>query len=264
MKNLICAAVFIVALASSQSKDSVKEEISLRQALISEIIGTSRIVGAVIDFISKKPIGNVRVEVLGTSNIVLTGPDGQFQIMVPSGYYQVQATANGYRTELKNNVRVKNDDETELFFALRMDDENPPDFVPVDKQPQPLFGKNPAPKYPELGRKIRMEGIIWIKLLVNEEGNATKADVIREEFTRSDSLGMLNTFTKSEEKRISEETYKAKSQFLEAAKSAALQWKFTPAMMGGQNVKVWVSIPFKFKLDSGKKPSEEYSPKKKE
>ncbi len=264
MKKIFSVFCLMIGVVMAQSNDTVRTEIPISQSLLADLNGNSRIAGTAIDVISKKPLGNVRIEVLGTTNSAVTGSDGQFQIDIPTGYYQVQASAKGYRTEVKSNIRVKNNDETEIFFSLRMDDNDPPDFVPVDKHPQPLPGKSPSPKYPELGRKIKMEGMVWIKFLVNEEGNVTKADVIREEFTRSDSLGLLNKFTPSEEKRISDETYKAKYQFEEAAKEAGLQWKFTPAVMAGQNVKVWVSIPFKFKLDSGKKPSEEYSPKKKE
>lgn len=263
MKNIFCVLSMMIGILSAQPADTVRTQDPIDLSLITELNGNSYLAGAVIDYISKKPLGNVRIEVLGTSNSTITGSDGQFRIEIPSGYYQIQATAKGYRTELKNNIRVKKNEETELFISLRMDDNDPPDFVPVEKHPQPLPGHTPAPKYPELGRKIKMEGMVWIKFLVNEEGNVTKADVIREEFTRSDSLGLLTRYSPSEEKRITDETYKAKNQFEEAAKEAGFQWKFTPAVMGGQNVKVWVSIPFKFKLDTEKKPLEGKPSKKK-
>ncbi|MFZ4621587.1 MAG: carboxypeptidase regulatory-like domain-containing protein [Bacteroidota bacterium] len=250
MRYSIFLSMIITAYCIAQIPDTFRTEIAVRQSLLAEIGGRSGIAGTVIDAVSKKPISNVRVEVLGTSNIVLTGPDGQYKLLLLPGFYQVQASANGFAPELKNNVKVKDDAETELFFSLRMDESNPPDFVPVDKQPQPLPGKNPAPKYPELGRKIKMEGIIWIKLLVNEEGNTVKAEIIREEFSAPDPPELLNSNSPAEKKRVSDEAYKAKSQFEEEAKNAALQWKFSPATMAGQKVKVWVSIPFKFKLDN--------------
>lgn len=263
MRSIILLLMVFTVFGFAQHADSLTSEIAIRQSLLEESGVMSGIAGAVIDAVSKKPIGKVRIEILGTSNIVLTGPDGQYSLTVMPGYYQVLASANGYESELKNNVRVKNDTETELFFSLRMDNSNPPDFVPVDKQPQPITGNTPAPNYPELGRKIKMEGMVWVKLLVNEEGNVTKVDVIRESYTRLDSIGLLTEIPKSDEKRIREETYKAKDEFTAAATSAAMLWKFNPAVMNGQKVKVWVSIPFKFKLDTDKKPTEGKSQKKK-
>ncbi len=262
MRYSMFLSIIITAVTLAQQPDTFRTEIAVRQSLLAELGGRSGIAGTVIDAVSKKPLANVRVEALGTSNIVLTGPDGQYKLILLPGFYQVQASVNGFVTELKNNVKVKDDTETELFFSLRMDDSNPPDFVPVDKQPQPLFNKNPAPHYPELGRKIKMEGLIWIKLLVNEEGNTVKAEVIREEFSAPDPPELLNSNSPSEKKNFSDQVYKAKSQFEEEAKNAALQWKFSSAMMAGEKVKVWVSIPFKFKLDQEKKSSDHSVPKK--
>ena len=99
------------------------------------------------------------------------------------------------------------------------DDGPPPDFVPVEKQPVPI--KNPAPAYPEIARRAGVEGTVWVKIWVDKEGKAKKAQVIK-----SDA-----------------------ELFNQNAIDAALQWTFTPAVMNNGPVAVWVSIPFKFKLN---------------
>ena len=102
------------------------------------------------------------------------------------------------------------------------DDGPPPDFVPVEKQPTPV--KNPAPLYPEIARRAGVEGTVWVKIWVDKEGKAKKAQILK-----SDA-----------------------ELFNQAAIDAAMQWVFTPAVMNNGPVAVWVSIPFKFKLNQGR------------
>jgi periplasmic protein TonB len=99
------------------------------------------------------------------------------------------------------------------------DDGPPPDFVPVEKQPAPI--KAPAPIYPEIARRAGVEGTVWVKIWVDKEGKAKKAQIIK-----SDA-----------------------ELFNQSAIEAAMQWSFTPAVMNNGPVAVWVSIPFKFKLN---------------
>ncbi len=98
-------------------------------------------------------------------------------------------------------------------------DEDPADFVPVEKQPVPV--KQVSPEYPEIARKASVEGTVWVKILVDKEGKAKKAVIMK-----SDS-----------------------EIFNEAAQKAALQWVFTPAMMNNGPVAVWAAVPFRFKLN---------------
>ncbi len=243
----------LVGYSSAQINDTIKNEIRIQQTLLAsdEQNQKGNITGTVVDAVARTPISGAKVEILGTDKYVTTSNDGQYRILeVSKGYYQVQATAKGYITETQNNVSIKNGIEQQLFFFLKMNSIDPPDFVPVDVQPQPLPGSNPAPKYPELGKKFRMEGTIWLKLLVDEKGNASRVEILQEHFTRSDSIGLLNKYSETEGKRVLKETYMVKDQFIESAKSAARSWKFSPALLKGNAVKVWVSIPFKFKLDS--------------
>ena len=102
---------------------------------------------------------------------------------------------------------------------IRIEDEEPPDFVPVEKQPVPV--KQVQPQYPEIARRASVEGTVWVKILVDKEGKAKKAVIMK-----SDA-----------------------EIFNQPAIDAALQWVFTPALMNNGPVAVWAAVPFRFKLN---------------
>jgi TonB family protein len=101
-----------------------------------------------------------------------------------------------------------------------VDSENePPDpFVPYEKAPEVV--KQVQPKYPDLATRAGLEGTVWVKIWVDKEGKAKKAVV-----QKTDA-----------------------EIFNQPATEAAMGWVFTPAMMKNGPVSVWVSIPFRFKL----------------
>ena len=113
--------------------------------------------------------------------------------------------------EGNGNVQVQQD--------IKVEDEDPADFVPVEKSPQPVKMVNP--EYPELARKAQLEGTVIVKILVDKEGKAKKAIVLK-----SDN-----------------------EVFNENAIKAALQWVFTPAMMNNGPVAVWAAVPFHFRMN---------------
>jgi len=101
---------------------------------------------------------------------------------------------------------------------LKIDDEPPPDFVPYEKEPTVV--KKVEPKYPEIALRAGLEGNVFLKVWVTKEGKVREAVIIK-----SDA-----------------------EIFNQAAKDAAMQWVFTPAVMQKGPVAVWVSIPFRFRL----------------
>ncbi len=111
------------------------------------------------------------------------------------------------------------DDQVQIEQDINIDDMDPPDFVPVEKQPVPV--KQVQPEYPEIARRAGVEGTVWVKILVDKEGKAKKAVVMK-----SDA-----------------------EIFNEPAVNAAKQWVFTPAMMNNGPVAVWAAVPFRFKLN---------------
>ncbi len=84
----------------------------------------------------------------------------------------------------------------------------------------PVCIKRVKPKYPEIARKARIEGIVIIEAIINKQGKVVSARVIK-------GLGKaLN----------------------EAALEAVYQWEFTPATLNGVPVDVYFNLTVVFKL----------------
>ena len=99
------------------------------------------------------------------------------------------------------------------------DNVEPPPFRPVEKAPEIV--KKIEPRYPEIAIRAGIEGTVFLNLWVDKMGKVRKAVVLRSE------AQVLNS----------------------SAEEAAMQWLFTPAIMQHNPVSVWVSIPFRFKLN---------------
>jgi len=104
----------------------------------------------------------------------------------------------------------------------------PADYVPYEKPPEAI--KQVQAKYPAAAKKDNVQGAVWVKTLIDEQGKVAKVII-----QKSDAE-VLN----------------------QAAVDAVKQWVFKPAVMKGKPVAVWVSIPFRFVLAADK----EKSPKK--
>jgi len=97
-------------------------------------------------------------------------------------------------------------------------DEPPPPFTAVEKQPEPL--NTVHPKYPEIARRAGVEGTVHVNMWVTKEGRVRKAIAVRS----------------------------THDLFNQSAVDAAMQWTFTPAVMNNGPVAVWVTVPFRFRL----------------
>jgi len=93
-----------------------------------------------------------------------------------------------------------------------------PDFVPYDTPPEPVYITKP--KYPEIGRKAGVEGIVYLKLLLDTTGYVLEVKVVK-------SLNLA---------------------FDESAAKAARTWRFTPAKQRDRPVRVWLGYPVRFTL----------------
>jgi TonB family protein len=106
-----------------------------------------------------------------------------------------------------------------LEAGLTVPDEKPPEpFVVVEREP--VLINKVAPGYPELAIKAGLEGKVWVRIWVDREGRAHKAEVMRS----------------------------TAEVFNEAALAAAMKFVFVPAYTTNGPVSVWVSIPFTFRL----------------
>jgi TonB family protein len=99
----------------------------------------------------------------------------------------------------------------------------PANLAQYDQPPQIV--KRAATKYPQLALKAGMNGIVWVKLKIDETG---KVEEVRVEKSTTPNLG-----------------------FEEAALTAAMQFEFAPAKFKQQPVAAWVTIPFNFKIAAG-------------
>ncbi|MDP1676692.1 MAG: energy transducer TonB [Bacteroidota bacterium] len=103
-----------------------------------------------------------------------------------------------------------------------IDEETAPEIfiAGIEKYPVPVY--NPAPSYPEIARRAGVEGTVFIKMWVTKEGKVKQAEIVK---------STSNIFDQN-------------------AIDAAILWKFTPAIMNNAPVSVWVTVPFKFRLNS--------------
>lgn len=92
-------------------------------------------------------------------------------------------------------------------------------YYKVEVKPKPVI--SPIPKYPELAKQAGIEGTTVIKMLVDIDGTVREVKILK-----SSGNQMLD----------------------QAALVAAKKSKFTPAKQRDKFVRVWVSRPFKFKL----------------
>jgi TonB family protein len=110
--------------------------------------------------------------------------------------------------------------ESQKVVKSLSDDETPPaDYVPYEKAPEAV--RQVQPKYPDVATRAGLEGTVWVKIWVDRQGKPKKAVV-----QKSDA-----------------------EIFNRPATEAAMQWIFTPATTKNGPVSVWVSIPFRFKLE---------------
>ncbi len=93
-------------------------------------------------------------------------------------------------------------------------------FWKVEKKPQPKY--SPKPKYPEKARVAEMEGQAIVEALVDIDGK-----VIDVRLAKKSGFNELD----------------------QAAMNAARCWTFSPAEQRGKPVRVWVNIPFNFRLN---------------
>jgi protein TonB len=88
----------------------------------------------------------------------------------------------------------------------------------VERLPEPVMTS--VPEYPDLAKRIGLDGSVTINVLVDKEGKVKKALLMKS----TDDV------------------------FIQPALEAAKKWIFTPAIMNGKPVLVWVAIPFRFRL----------------
>jgi len=113
------------------------------------------------------------------------------------------------------------DKPVEIAAAPEKDPE-PDEFVFAEKQPEPVNMDDIKKRieYPAICKEANIQGKVFIKILVDKEGKPSKHKVLR---SPHDLL-------------------------TQACVKEIYNLKFTPAIQAGKPIKVWVSVPFDFKL----------------
>lgn len=99
-------------------------------------------------------------------------------------------------------------------------------FFEVDKAPE--LKSQLQPVYPQIAKLAGIQGVVYLKLLVNEKGKVEEIKILQG----------------------------AKEMLDNAAIVAAKEAKFSPALIGNKPVKVWIILPVSFKLDVDKTQGE--------
>ena len=81
---------------------------------------------------------------------------------------------------------------------------------------------NPAPAYPGVSRRLREQGRVLLRVLVNVNGSADEVQL---------------------------RTSSGYARLDEAARDTVRRWKFVPAKRGAEPVPAWVLIPISFRLE---------------
>lgn len=90
-------------------------------------------------------------------------------------------------------------------------------FTPVEVQPEMIYRHQPI--YPRLAEKAGITGVVWVRVLVDEEGNVVRAIVGK-------TSGVVSLD--------------------ESAIRAALKCKYKPAIQNGRPIRVWVVYKYEF------------------
>ena len=83
---------------------------------------TGKITGVVIDSETREPLPGVMIIILGTAMGTNTDIDGRYTIInVPMGTYSVQAKMMGYKSRIKEKVKVLQNEMTILNIKLKIE-----------------------------------------------------------------------------------------------------------------------------------------------
>ena len=153
---------------------------------------------------------------------VVESPDKSFTNLAVKQFENWQ-----FKPGMKNGKNVKS--QYRWYFNInkfnsKMNNTDPKDFLSeVEQMPEPIGGMKAIQEkvhYPEIAKKAGIEGKVFIKAFIDENGNVVNAEVIKGVGTGLD----------------------------EAAQSAIMNTKFKPAIQNGKKVKVQIVIPIAFQL----------------
>ena len=109
-------------------------------------------------------------------------------------------------------------------------------FDQVDTEPVPIYAVSPV--YPEMARKEKLQGKVFLKFMVNVDGSVSDVKVLRTAVYADSSESDMNVLIGP----------KVSMLFHHAAIGAILQFRFRPGKHKGKVVPVWMTQPIMFQL----------------
>ncbi len=126
----------------------------------------------------------------------------------------------GQASGIDSTQNFENIEKSDTTGSVNKNQEKIYEINELDKIPEPI--ENPIPVYPELAQRMKIEGKIWLKLLIGSDGKVKKIESIGS----SSNVG-----------------------FEESAIAASKQWKYTIPTINGHPVSIWFIVPFVFTLE---------------
>lgn len=120
------------------------------------------------------------------------------------------------------DIQATTNEGSNIVVDIKEDEYLPPpdEFVPVEIYPEMIYQE--TPEYPRLAKQAGLEGLVWVKALIDKEGNVRDAQVAKSCGTPS---------------------------LDEAAVKAAFKNKFKPGIQNGRPVACWVTYKVEFKIN---------------
>jgi len=184
-----------------------------------------RIKRVLIDVLPPPPSFNPSTVLPKPTLSVFEKPSVGMPIPIPDPEFNLEKTiaTQPEMNEIFNTATTTEQGGTTEYIFPGTEIENndaPVEFHKVEIEPKVAYSVYPP--YPEIARKAEIEGIVFVKMLLSKEGKVKKTEIAKS----------------------------TNDLFNEVSLEAAKQWVFTPAIMNNGPVSVWVTIPFKFKLNN--------------
>ena len=157
-----------------------------------------------------------------TDEEILPSPPPQLPKPIDAPAIQLAENVSAEESTGREDAQLENENLVPPPKEVKTVEEEPTYFVAVEEMPEPIGGLKEIQEkisYPELARRIGLEGKVFIRAFVDESGNVTSAEIVKGIGGGCD----------------------------EVALDAVLKTKFKPGKQRGRPVKVQITVPIVFK-----------------
>jgi protein TonB len=226
----IVAYMFIFQKPAAEQFTALDEPKNLPNEIVEEFIYDGlKDYGSEVDTFDLKPVENI-VKNLSSQEVSDINKTKKEESLLPKSppelpdpieaqLVTVEETSNTEAASIEEKLSAPPPKEKELVEEV----EEPTFFVAVEEMPQPIGGLEGIQQkiqYPEIAKRAGIEGKVYVRAFVDENGNVVDAEVIKGIGAGCD----------------------------EAALDAVIKTKFTPGKQRGKPIKVQVTVPILFRL----------------